>query len=307
MTLSSMTKCDLCGKAQYEAVLSGLKDYEYAVAGEWDVVCCTECGLVRIEPFSTFEETLGSYPRNYVQYSPRQSKIVAPLYRRFVVNQGKIMHELVGDRARVLDLGAACGEFMKILREAYPGWEITGVEPNPGAAETGRRLWGLDIRQGTLETIDFPEAFFDLVILTHVIEHVTSPTDTLTKIHTLLKPGGWIYGETDNIDSPDARIMGRYWGLFHIPRHLFFFTPETLNKIAANAGFAIPEIIHTYNPGSWALGLQFYIEERLFKRVTPGRTGYYPFLLLSAMPLMALQLLLKKSSSAIRFICRKQD
>ena len=304
-TFTSETSCDLCGANRFQVLLAGVKDYEYALPGSWDVVQCCQCDLVRLEPFPTFAETLDFYPANYVQFSPRQGQIVGPLYRGFVLNQGKIMEKLVGSRARVLDVGAACGEFMKILQEAYPGWEITGLEPNPEAVATGRRLWGLDLRQGTLETADLPEESFDLVILTHVIEHVVSPSDTLARLHRLLKPGGWVYGETENIDAPDARILGRYWGLFHIPRHLYFFTPETLRKVAAKVGFLIPEVIQTFNPGSWALGWQFLLEERLFQRVTPGRTAYFPLLLLAAMPLMGLQLLLGQPSPAIRFIGQK--
>ena len=297
--------CDACGATAFTPYLTGIRDFEYGMPGTWDVVRCDGCGLVRLAPFPTLAEALGTYPDTYVQYAPRDNPIVGPLYRRFVENQGRIMAKLVGPKARVLDVGAACGQFMHILSRQNPGWTITGLEPNPTAVSTGRRHYGVDLVLGTLESHPFDPESFDLVILTHVIEHVPSPMETLGHINRLLRPGGFLYGETENIEAPDARIMGRYWGLFHIPRHLYFFTPKTLAALIAKASFTDVSISPTYNPGSWALGWQFYLEHKIRGRATFGRTGYYPLLLLAAMPLAAVQLAVGQPSPAIRFTCRK--
>ncbi|MFP5240635.1 MAG: class I SAM-dependent methyltransferase [Acidobacteriota bacterium] len=305
MPLPSDHPCDSCGGTSFTPHMRGIKDYEYGTPGQWDVTRCDCCGLVRLDPFPTLEEALATYPDSYVQYSPRSNGIVGPLYRRFVENQGRIMAAMVPPDARVLDVGAACGEFMHILGRQNPGWKVTGLEPNAKAVETGRKLFGADLVQGTLEDNPFEEGSFDLVILTHVIEHVPSPTDTLARINRLLAPGGLLYGETENLDAPDAKVMGKYWGLFHIPRHLYFFTPGTLSALVRKAAFDDVQVQNTYNPGSWALGWQFYIEHELRGRGSYGRTGYYPLLLLAAMPLAAAQLALGMPSPAIRFICRK--
>jgi len=305
MPLPNDHPCDACGSTAFTPYLTGIRDFEYGMPGEWDTVRCESCKLVRLNPFPTLEEALATYPDSYVQYAPRTNSIVGPLYKRFVENQGRIMAAMAGPDARVLDVGAACGQFMHILGRQNPGWKITGLEPNPKAVATGRELFGADLVQGTLEDNPFDDESFDLVILTHVIEHVPSPMDTLSRIHRLLKPGGVLYGETENIEAPDARIMGKYWGLFHIPRHLYFFTPDTLTALARKAAFGEVRVENTFNPGSWALGWQFYFEHKVLGRSTFGRTGYYPLLLLAAMPLAALQLALGQPSPAIRFLCRK--
>ena len=43
-----------------------------------------------------------------------------------------------------------------------------------------------------------------------------------------LKPGGYVVGETENIDCLSYRLFGPYWSLLHLPYHLLFFTPDTL-------------------------------------------------------------------------------
>jgi SAM-dependent methyltransferase len=305
MPLPDTTPCDSCGGGSFTPYLTRIKDFEYGTPGEWDVVRCADCNLIRLSPFPTLEEALAFYPESYVQYSPRTNSIVGPLFKRFVENQGRIMAGLAGPNARVLDVGAACGQFMHILGQQNPGWKITGLEPNPKAVATGRELFGVDLVQGTLEDNLFEGESFDLVILTHVIEHVPSPRDTLTRIHRLLKPGGKLYGETENIEALDAKFMGRYWGLFHIPRHLYFFTPQTLSALVSKAGFGDVRVENTFNPGSWALGWQFYLEHKVRGRETFGRAGYYPLLLLAAMPLAAAQLAIGQASPAIRFLCSK--
>lgn len=299
--------CNLCGGEEIKVYWSGVTDYEYGLPGQWDIVECSRCGLKRLDPMPTYKETLDFYPENYVQYHPRlnMSRIVAPLYRHFVVRQGRQMFDLVGPEAKIIDIGCGCGEFIGILKEEFPGWDIVGVEPNPQAAQTGRDMWGLDIRTGSLDELDLPRDHFDLVIFTHVVEHVTEPLKALTAIRDLLKPGGWLFGETDNLECLDAKVLKRHWGLLHVPRHLYFFTPDTVDQMLRAAGFDQVQLQQTYNPGGWAVGWQFLLEEKLFNRITPGRTSYYPLLLLAAMPLMFIQLAVKGGSCAVRFISQK--
>lgn len=299
-------KCKLCGNSKYEIYMNDVRDYEYGIPGKWDVLKCRNCGLFRIEPFPSLEEALATYPSSYVQYAPRKNPMIRIMYKRFVENQGKIMRAIVGENARVLDVGAGCGEFMKVLKEQNPKWNITGLEPSLVAVNRAKEIFKLEMIHGTLDTADIKSNSFDLVIMTHVIEHVPEPAETLTQVQQILKPSGVLYGETENIQTLDARLMGRYWGLFHIPRHLHFFTKETIVNCTQKAGFSDVQVYNTFNPGSWALGLQFYIEHQLKKQPSYGRTGYYPLLLLAAIPMAIIANLFSKDySPAIRFICRK--
>lgn len=299
--------CDLCGCGESSVFWPSLIDYEYGVEGRWDLVKCGQCGLVRLDPMPTFEDTLGYYPESYIQHHPRTNKIIAPLYKRFVLNQGNKIHELAGSRARILDIGCGCGDFMRLLKDHFRNWDIIGLEPNAAAAGKGRDLWDLEIHQGTLDTVHFEPSSFDAVIFTHVIEHVPYPMAALAKIRGLLKPGGWLFGETENMNCWDARVLQKYWGLVHIPRHLYFFTNDTISAMLRKAGFEDIGLTQTFNPGGWALGWQFIIEDMLFNRIRPGRTAYFPFLLLAAMPLAAAQLALGGQSCAVRFVGRRAE
>jgi ubiquinone/menaquinone biosynthesis C-methylase UbiE len=249
------------------------------------------------------EETLYFYPKEYIQYHPRQTAIVSKLYERFVKAQAQKIRELIGPTGRILDIGCACGEFMKYVKE-LGDWEITGIEISPEAVEIGRS-WGLDIRQGTFESVQLDDNQFDLIIFTHIIEHLTDPMTGLERVYRLLKPNGYLFGETENIDSLAFKMLKRYWGLLHMPRHLYFFAEDTLHNYLQKTGFTDISLNHTFNPGGWAIGFQCFIEEKLFHRIHPGRTWYYPYLLVASMPLAFGQLLFRKTC-AINFIGRKR-
>jgi 2-polyprenyl-3-methyl-5-hydroxy-6-metoxy-1,4-benzoquinol methylase len=81
------------------------------------------------------------------------------------------------------------------------------------------------------------EAFFDAITLSHVIEHVHDPVDTLIRCHRMLKPGGYLWLETPNADSVGYELYGRYWRGLEPPRHLVIFNSAALEMTLARAGF----------------------------------------------------------------------
>src|SRR5262249_60276142 len=78
-----------------------------------------------------------------------------------------------------------------------------GIEISRAACE---QAWqrGLKVFHGTLDEFETDDRF-DLVFMSHVIEHVLDPVATVAKIRSLLKPGGVLYLETPNVGAPDAR------------------------------------------------------------------------------------------------------
>ena len=88
------------------------------------------------------------------------------------------------------------------------------------------RARGLDVFCGTLEEYQTDQQY-DVVFMSHVIEHVLDPVATVATIERLLAPGGVLYLETPNVGSLDARVWKQRWGLIHYPRHLYLFDRDT--------------------------------------------------------------------------------
>ena len=104
---------------------------------------------------------------------------------------------------RLLDVGCGLGH---LLSGVDPRWERHGIEISEYAAEKAT-AHGV-IFHGDLESANYPDRFFDVVTLYHVIEHMEDPERELREIKRVLKPGGWFIVGTPNFDSACARRFG---------------------------------------------------------------------------------------------------
>jgi 2-polyprenyl-3-methyl-5-hydroxy-6-metoxy-1,4-benzoquinol methylase len=136
---------------------------------------------------------------------------------------------------RVLDIGAGNGKFLAKAREL--GWEVVGVEPDPAAVAAARSL-GLDVRKGDVESLVPEGSSFDVITMSHVIEHLHDPRRVLDLAFSLLKPNGRIYIDTPNIDAFGHKRFGRYWRGLESPRHLVLFNWVSLEGLLRDVGFS---------------------------------------------------------------------
>jgi SAM-dependent methyltransferase len=89
---------------------------------------------------------------------------------------------------------------------------------------------------------DFPAAEFDVITLSHVIEHVPDPVATLKDCASRLRKGGRLIVATPNIKSWGHRYFGEKWVGLDPPRHLMLFSPRNLAQCAERAGLRIENL-----------------------------------------------------------------
>ena len=136
------------------------------------------------------------------------------------------------ERRRFLDIGSGSGEILYMARKA--GFEVTGVEPNTGYAEYTREELGLPVQNCTFEEADLPKAHFDILNLSHVLEHLPDPLASLRFLNTLLRPGGILCVAVPDI----GHASHAPWTRFHYA-HIHNFSHETLKAMVLKAGFEI--------------------------------------------------------------------
>jgi SAM-dependent methyltransferase len=139
---------------------------------------------------------------------------------------------------KILDIGAAGGHYLKAAQER--GWETFGVELSPYATSWANENLGLEIFTGILEEANFPDDFFDVIIMSHTLEHLSEPLGTLRKACQILKNNGLIYINVPNVSLLKTQIKKRgKLGALREEEHLFWFSLKTLKAMLGKAGFKI--------------------------------------------------------------------
>jgi len=260
--------CGVCGSPG-EVLYDGLRDRLFGAPGVWTFKRCSrpECGLVWLDPVPLEEDihlAYASYHTHENVPAPRPSRLrflklgylshrygyrasaavrvlgmvlyFAPKRRAKVDSQAFYLPAM--EQGRLLDVGCGSGQELRWMAELR--WHAEGVEPDPAAVQVAREK-GLTVHQGTLASQRFPDASFDAVVSSHVIEHVHDPLAFLRESRRILRPGGRLVVITPNIRSWGHRLYRRAWRGLEPPRHLQVFSRLSLAALADKAGFAARE------------------------------------------------------------------
>lgn len=139
---------------------------------------------------------------------------------------------------RILEIGCGSGTNLTILRDL--GHTVTGIEPDPAALDVARSR-GFEVHRGTAETL--PDALagqkFDAVVFMHVMEHCIDPARALENAVALLDGKGSVVAEVPNNACAGATRFGNAWYWLDVPRHVNFFTSESLQDLFRFAGLDV--------------------------------------------------------------------
>jgi len=268
--------CPIC-RADAGTLLLESADLFYPGDERFRLVTCGECGHIYQNPRPTEASIDHYYPPDYHPFQTAIEDEPARL-RRAERGYGRwracmAVHRAAGQPGKILDIGCATGIFLDGMRSM--GWQTYGVEPSASAAEYARARFRLDVFQGRLERAHIATCIFDVITLWDVFEHVHEPGQILDEIARILRPGGLLILSLPNPDSLEARLLGRDWVGWDLPRHLNLFRPAQLRLLLARRGFVVERI---HSPMYGYATLVMSLEQRL-RRV--GRYAWAPRLLRS--------------------------
>lgn len=268
ITRTGRPQCEICGSAG--AILhERASDYLFGAPGTWRYRRCDRCRLVWQDPMVTAADVGRLYESYYTHAKPPETgtgmarRLYRAAQRGYLGNAfgypvehwlervlGALLSLHPGRRAdadflaqylpasargRLLDVGCGHGEMLAHMRDL--GWSAQGIEPDAQAVDVARAR-GFHVAHGTVFTAEVPSASFDAITMSHVIEHVHRPIDTLRRCRELLVPGGALVAITPNADSWGHRTFGAAWRGLEPPRHLQVFSRQALAAAAEAAGFA---------------------------------------------------------------------
>ena len=197
----------------------------------YPLVRCLNCDLVRLVEPPSPEEMGFHYGREYHHAIEHAAETdTSHRWKR----QRNVVLDLV-QQGSYLDLGCSSGAFLKTLRG--DARRLYGIEISATEAEKARVTAKAEVFTGDPADAPYAANTFDVITGFHLLEHVYQPVELLQLVYRWLKPGGYLYIIVPNIASWEARIFQSHWYGLELPRHLFHFSPPSLEAVANRAKF----------------------------------------------------------------------
>lgn len=236
--METLTNCPVCQQSTFKQFLN-CKDH--LISNEtFSIQQCINCGFRFTNPRPE-AKNIGQYYKSaeYISHNDEGAGVIATVYRlvrSYTLSQKQqLIKNLNGKTGTVLDVGCGTGAFLQTCQEA--GWDVTGTEPDTDAGRIASQKLKTEI-WSDISLLDETKRF-DVITLWHVLEHITNLTEAITKLYPLLNDQGTLVIAVPNSDSYDAQYYKSDWAAYDVPRHLYHFTPSTINTLFSTHGFKV--------------------------------------------------------------------
>ncbi|SHI95236.1 Methyltransferase domain-containing protein [Aquimarina spongiae] len=189
------------------------------------------------------EEDLGKYyeSEDYISHTDNKRSLFEKVYhlvKSYALRKKVgLITKLNNGSGTILDIGAGTGDFLSKAKNG--GWTVSGIEPNEQAKQLAQQK---EVLLHT-KTDEFEDHSFDIITLWHVLEHVPDLQHQIQEIKRLLKPGGYVIVAVPNFKSYDATHYKSFWAAFDVPRHLWHFSKNAIQKLFAEQGLNLTQTL----------------------------------------------------------------
>jgi SAM-dependent methyltransferase len=228
--MTELSQCPVCGEITFSPYLACT---DYTVSHEtFSIVKCAHCQFAFTNPYPEISQLASYYKSSaYVSHSSRPTTFMDHIYVLARTQTLKWKTRLIKEHVTVpslalLDYGCGTGDFLIHCKNL--GWKVSGVEPSSSAREIALTKSGQMIYP-TIEQL--PKTTFDVITLWHVLEHVPNLHELIEALAQNLKQTGTIFIAVPNRNSWDARHYKTTWAAYDVPRHLWHFRRQDMQKI----------------------------------------------------------------------------
>ena len=211
-----IVSCPICKNKKWEIFLK---------LDEFNILRCKFCGIKRKE----FEKDLNFnfedwYNKDYFSFLVEKREFFKKdlhfpkieLIKKFKKN------------GKFLDIGCGLGIAVEIALEE--GFDVWATDVSSYAISYVKEKFNIPCYKGEIENAPFPQNFFDVIYIHHVLEHVIEPVEFLKKVKKFLNKDGIILIAVPNIKSIYLKIYRKNFHIFQ-KEHLWYFDIFSLRKI----------------------------------------------------------------------------
>lgn len=199
-----------------------------------NVVRCSRCSHVYTDPKPSENELKEIYDKIYM-YPVHFAIMGEKRYR--ARKMAKYIEQLLGSggHKEVLEIGCMYGYLLEALKKRRV--QAEGIELDKAAVEHCQKN-GLQVSQSSAEDlVKMGQKTYDLVVLSHVLEHLREPEKILQQLKGLLRKDGLLVVAVPNSSSINRKLFGRFWGWWQVPIHVNHFNQNSLKLLGENAEY----------------------------------------------------------------------
>lgn len=204
-----------------------------------EIFTCQKCGISQINHKLLNENKLIEYYKNHYRkiknFKEIKNDIDIKYFTQRAKGQIKLFKKYINPREfiNILEIGPGSGNGLIELAKSFPNANIYIDEPDST----------LNFKYKKSFKIDDNKNLYNVILLSHVLEHIKNPNNYLIKLHAKLKPNGLII-----IEVPRQEDVESYQ--FTEP-HLTFFSLDTIKKFIINNLFDYYEILNLTTAGGY--------------------------------------------------------
>jgi SAM-dependent methyltransferase len=256
---AAIRPCPVCGNSRGRIIGPLKNTFVLSLSqGKWDFVQCKDCELLYISPAPSDADLRiiyvdsGQFDDPAYTDPARVALIIEYMngsFRNVVERSGRKADEPVA----VLEVGAGLAWMCRAAKVVNPENVTVAQDISPEAVD--KCPWVDAYIQGEITDAGIDRrAPYDVISLTHVIEHLVDPVGVIRRCKSLLRPDGVIFVTAPHrpIGWRDAETDIAAWEKYsynHVPAHIQYFSKKSMRKLAENAGCALDRWSHASEEG----------------------------------------------------------
>lgn len=198
-----------------------------------EILTCTFCGCGITWPQPTLSDSYYEQNENYDDVFVNNAK----MYKKFAIDLLDSLNKNNNCSGMKL-LDVACGGGFLVEEAEKRGYQALGIDAN-----SNMRDWaverGLNVIQGDVSSLGHETGNYNVIVLSHILEHVLDPESILIQCKALLSDNGIILISQTNYKGFLPNWFPWGWYGWQPKEHYWHFTPRSLSKLAKNLGFTV--------------------------------------------------------------------
>lgn len=252
-------KCKICGNEKGNEPFIA-RERRFATGEEFIYFICSRCHCIQIkeipenmdkyypEEYYSFQQPVFPSKLNWfnaflkkslIRYYMGYFNITGFVLSLFFENPFPwIRKREINFDSSILDIGSGSGrKLLSLYRSGFRN--LVGIDPY--IENDINYPEGVIIKKMEVSEIN---GKYDFIMLHHSFEHMPDPYFILYHINRLLKPEGCVLIRIPVADSFAWHKYRDYWAGLEAPRHLFLYTPQSMEILAEKSGFIIDSVVY---------------------------------------------------------------